>query len=92
MRCALPALSILAFEKEDAILRNLGHAKAVMSDAALKPRQRLVRIKIVFLITFCENQSYVLWFEVGNSFHAHLQDNIIFILWRITSLEKKNGQ
>ena len=39
-----------------------------------------------------ENESYVLWFEVTNSFHAHLQDNIIAILRPITSLEKQNGQ
>ena len=37
MRCALPSLSILAFEQEDAILRNLGHTEVVMYDAPLKP-------------------------------------------------------
>ena len=88
MRCALPSLSILAFEKEDAILRNLGHLEAFMYDALLKPLQRVVLTKLVILVTVRENQSYVLWFEVTNSFHARLQDNIIAILRPIASLEK----
>ena len=37
MRCALPSLSILAFEQEDAVPRNFGHSEVVMYDAALKP-------------------------------------------------------
>ena len=92
MLCALPSYSILALEQEDAILRNLGHPEAVMYDALLIPIKRVVHIKIVFFITVCENKSHVLWFEVTNSFHAHLQDNIIAILRPIASLEKQNGQ
>ena len=80
--------SILAFEKEDAILRNLGHPEAVRFDAVLVPVKRVVHTNLVFLITVSENQSYVLWFEVTNSFLAHLQDNIIVILGWYTSLEK----
>ena len=59
-----------------------------MYDALLKPLQRVVLTKLVILVTVRENQSYVLWFEVTNSFHAHLQDNIIAILRPIASLEK----
>ena len=39
-----------------------------------------------------EYQSYVLWLEVTNSFHAYLQDNIIAIRRPIASLEKQNCQ
>ena len=92
MRRAPPSLSILAFEQEDAILRNLGHLEVAMYDALVIPIKRVVRTKLVFQITVSENQSYVLWFEVTNSFHAHLQDNIIAILRPIASLEKQNGQ
>ena len=87
----MPFLSILAFEQEDAILRNLGHTEVVMYDAPLKPLKRVVRTKLVLLITMSEDQGYVLWFEVTNSFHAHLQDNIIAILRPFASLEKQNG-
>ena len=59
-----------------------------MYDAILKPLKRVALIKIVFLITVSENHSYVLWFEVTNSFHARLQDNIVAILRPIASLEK----
>ena len=88
MRCALHSRSILALEQEDAILRNLGQPDVVMYDARLKPIKRVVHTKIVILITVCENQSHVLWFEVTNSFHAHLQDHIIAVLRPIASLEK----
>ena len=57
MRCALPSLSILAFEQEDAVLRNLGHPEVVVHNAALIPVNRVVQTKIVFLITVSENQS-----------------------------------
>ena len=92
MRCALPSLSILALEQEDTILRNRRHPDVIMYDAPPKPIKRVVHIKLVFLITVCENQSYVLWFEVTSSFHAHLQDHIIAVLRPIASLEKQNGQ
>ena len=84
-------MCILAFEKEDAILRNLGHLEAFRIDYRV-PVKRVVHIKLVILITVSENQSYVLWFEAINSFLAHLQDNIIAILRPIASLEKQNGQ
>ena len=37
MWCALPSLSILASEQEDAFLRNFGHPEVVMRDTILKP-------------------------------------------------------
>ena len=63
-----------------------------MYDAVLVPVKRVVHIKLVFLITVSKNQSYILWFEVTNSFHAHLQDHIIVVLRPIASLEKQNDK
>ena len=92
MWCEATTLTILAFEQEDTILRNLGHPEVIMYDAPLEPLERVVHTKLVFLITVSEDQSYVLWFEVTNSFHAHLQDDMIALLRPNASLKKQNGQ
>ena len=73
-------------------MRDFRHPEVAIFDNVLVPRKCVFRTKIVFLITVSENHSYVLWFEVTNSFHTHLQYDIISFLRPIASLEKQNGQ
>ena len=51
----LPSLSILAFEQEDAVLRDFRHPEAVMLDPSLIPLKCVVHPKVVFRVAMSED-------------------------------------